>query len=101
MYKIPADTKEKEKIIGGLLTLVQFLWLLGGFIIGLVMFVITWLITGSLFLGLSLMLAGIGLGAPFAFYKKKDLTFFQYLTYKRKLERRNVNLLNNRIGGSK
>lgn len=94
MYQIPPGAEDKEKIIGGVLTLVQFLWLIGGLGTGLVLFVVSWLTFGSLALGLLFFIAGIGLSAPFAFYKKKDLSFFQYLKYKRKLNKQNVSLPN-------
>lgn len=96
MYKIPPDVKEKEKVIGGMLTLVQFFWLLGGLGGGLFMFVIVWLVTTNLFLGLFFLALGLGVAAPFAFYKKKDLSFYQYLKYKRQLAKRNVYLPNNK-----
>ena len=36
-YTVPPDINEKEKIIGGILNINQFFWLLGGFIFGAVM----------------------------------------------------------------
>lgn len=94
MYKIPPDVKEKEKVIGGVLTLIQFLWLLGGLGGGLFLFVVTWLATNSLFFGLLFFVAGIGVSAPFAFYKKNELSLFGFLKYRRKLIKRNVYLPN-------
>lgn len=94
MYKIPPDVKEKEKVIGGYLTLLQFMWLLGGLASGLFLFVIFWLLTNSLFIGLFFFLSGVGLSAPFAFYKKKDLALFDFLRYRRRLLKRNVVLPN-------
>ena len=35
-YPIPPDTSEKEKAIGGVLTFAQFGWLVGGFVIALI-----------------------------------------------------------------
>lgn len=96
MYQIPPDTKEKEKVIGGMFNLVQFLWLLGGLGIGLVLFLTFSGITGSLGVGLFFALIGIGVSLPFAFYKKRDLSFFQYLKFKHKLKNKNVYLVNKR-----
>lgn len=94
MYKIPPDVKEKEKVIGGYLTLIEFLWLLGGLGSGLFLFVIFWLLTSSLFVGLFFFILGPALAAPFAFYKKKDLALFDYLKFRRQLLKRNVVLPN-------
>jgi len=94
MYTIPADTKEKEKVIGGYLTTVQFFWLLGGLVLGLGLFVLFFGMTGSLFIGLFFLLIGLGLSIPFVFVKKKELTLFQYLKYKRRLKKRQVYLPN-------
>lgn len=96
MYQIPPDVKEKEKVIGGILNLVQFLWLLGGLGLALLLFLATSGITGSLIVGLISALLGIGVSLPFAFYKKRDLSFFQYLKFKRRLKNKNVCLVNKR-----
>lgn len=101
MYKIPADTKEKEKVIGGVITMEQFLWLGGGLVIGLLMFIGAWVITTNIFVGLFFFVAGIAMALPFAFYKKKHLTFFNYLKYKRQLTKRNVYLPNNKKENAK
>ena len=39
-YEMPPDTSEKEKAIGGILTFVQFGWLVGGLVIGLLIFLL-------------------------------------------------------------
>ena len=96
MYKIPADTKEKEKVIGGILTMAQFLVLAVGLGLGLSLFVIFWLLTKNIFVGLFFFILGIGVAMPFAFYKKKHLSFMEYLKFRRKLLKRNVYLPNNK-----
>lgn len=78
---------EKEKIIGGILNLNQFFWVLGGLIIGAVVFALSFPVVGgtlSLILGALFCLTGI----PFAVYKKNGLTLYQYITYKRKFNKK-------------
>jgi len=81
-YIVPPDMKEREKIVGGVLTIAQFAWLLGGFIIGGLIFILLYTPAG----GVIAMLVGLpiaaALGLPFAFYKKNELTLFQYLWLK-------------------
>lgn len=96
IYSVPPDTREKEKIIGGLLNINQFLWLLGGLVLGAVFFAVVYKLTG--FVGLS---AFIGIlfasaGLPFAFYKKKEYTLYQYLYYKHKFKKKTKKLPNAR-----
>ena len=41
LYHVSADTSEKEKIVGGVLTMAQGLWLAGGFLIfGITFFIL-------------------------------------------------------------
>lgn len=96
MYQIPADVKEKEKVIGGILTMLQFFWLLGGLGLGLCLLVLALAITGSLIVGAVFIIIGVIASLPFAFYKKKGLPLFQYLRLKRKLSKKTVVLVNKR-----
>ena len=50
-YYIPPTIKEKEKVIGGILTIGQFLFLIVGLVIGLVLGVLLYTLTKSLELG--------------------------------------------------
>ncbi|WCF11724.1 PrgI family protein (plasmid) [Paenibacillus thiaminolyticus] len=87
VYQVPPDMNEKEKIIGGILNLNQFFWVLGGLILGAIVFAITFPLFGggfSLFLGFLFCLSGV----PFAVYKKNGLTLYEYLTYKRKFKKK-------------
>lgn len=87
-YTIPADMNEKEKIIGGILNMHEFLWVLTGFLLGLGTFGLLFPIIGkaSLFIGLLITPAGI----PFVVIKKEGLTLFEYkkrsLEFKRKVK---------------
>lgn len=96
LYKVPSDVNEREKVIGGVLNLVQFIWLLGGLGVGIFFFALTTAISGSFLVGIVFALLGIGLSLPFAFYRKKDLSFYEYLKYKHRLKNKNVYLVNKR-----
>lgn len=96
VYNVPPNMNEKEKIIGGLLNINQFFWILGGLVFGASTFAV--LFTLTKIAGLSLFVAGIFClsGAPFALYKKKGLTLFEYLTLKRKFKKKVKKLPNQR-----
>lgn len=103
-YYIPPTIKEKEKIIGGILTLGQFAFLITGLVIGIVLAVFIFVITDSIEMAIILFLTGLSSGVPFAFYKKNGLTLLQYIKYKRKfvakekkLPKRRVATLNNNL----
>lgn len=96
MYQIPPAVNEKEKVIGGILTMKQFVWIMAGVGVGLVLFLIAVGTTGSIGLGIFLAIPAILAALPFAFKKKKGLELFQYLRYKRKLKNKNVYLVNKR-----
>ncbi|MFF2531590.1 PrgI family protein [Brevibacillus sp. NPDC058079] len=84
-YQVPPDMNEKEKVIGGILNINQFFWVLGGLLIGAGAFALFAQIFGaaiSLILAIPICL----IGTPFAIYKKNGLTLYQYLTYKRKFK---------------
>lgn len=81
VYQMPPDTREKEKIIGGLLTMGQLLWILVGVgIYGIFLFTFFSVLKfAALVLGLPLL----AIGVPFAFVKKEELPLFRYLVLKR------------------
>ena len=95
-YKMSADTSEKEKIIGGILTAAQGGWLGGGFVISASLLM---LLThgASLPAPVALLFAlppGMAFGLTFAFYKKKELTLWQYITLKYRFKKKEKILLN-------
>lgn len=96
MYRIPPSTNEEEKAIGGVLTFIQFFWLLGFGALGLMTSVGMYLMTSSIFLSIlpALIIGSIGL--PFAFYKKKDMTFCTYLRRKHLFKKKSKILVNRR-----
>lgn len=94
MYKVSADTSEKEKAVGGILTFGQAGWL----VLGL-------LITGVLFLSLAKLIPpvlaliiavppGVTFGCLFAFKTKEQLPLFTYLVYKHNFKKKNKLLVN-------
>ena len=93
-YIVPPDMNETEKIIGGVLDLHQFLWILGGLIFGAIVFVALF----PLFNKYSLVFGGIAAcsGLPFAFVKKKDLPLFEYWKRKRVFDKKEKHLINKR-----
>jgi hypothetical protein len=87
---------EKEKIIGGVFNLNQFFWILGGLILGAVIFVLFYALFQS-----SMFAAFIGIvfaasGLPFAIYKKNGLTLFQLLYYRHRFKKKMKHLPNMR-----
>ncbi|WCK56942.1 PrgI family protein (plasmid) [Aneurinibacillus sp. Ricciae_BoGa-3] len=96
VYNIPPNMNEKEKVIGGILNLNQFFWVLGGLALGASVFGIIYSLTKIG--GLALTMGGLFClsGAPFALYKKHGLTLFQYLTRKRRFKKKTQKLPNMR-----
>ena len=96
IYNVPADVREKEKIIGGLLTIGQGAWLMGGFILGLGSFAGVYLLTRmvplAIIAGLPMCLTGI----PFAFFKKNGVPLPTYIVRKYNFNRKSHKLINKR-----
>lgn len=94
MYKVSADTSEKEKIIGGILTIYQGGWIvLGLFISGGIFFLVNMLFLPifSLFIAIP---PGVAFAVVFAFYKKEQLSFATYLLYRYAFRRKTKRLIN-------
>lgn len=96
VYNVPADVREKEKIIGGLFTLGQFAWIGGGVLLGLASLAGMYLLTDTFVIAgpVGLMFACSGL--PFAFYKKNGVDLPIYLVRKAKFKRKTKKLINKR-----
>ncbi len=94
LYKVSADTSEKEKIIGGILTIYQGGWIvLGLFISGGIFFLANILFPPffSLFIAVP---PGAAFAGIFAFYKKEQLSFATYLLYRYAFRRKTKKLIN-------
>jgi uncharacterized membrane protein YhiD involved in acid resistance len=81
-YNVPPDISEKEKIVGGLLTFAQLIWLIVGVGITAVisMFLFAFLGNISIIVG---VLIGIPFGICFAFVKVHTLSLAEYLKLRR------------------
>lgn len=97
VYRIPPDTSEQEKAIGGILTFIQFFWLLGGAVLGIMTYLLMYLMFRSHFVGIFFALIVASSGLPFAFYKKKEMTLFEYLKKKSKFKKKSKKLINRRV----
>lgn len=94
LYRITADTSEKEKAVGGMLTFGQAGWLAAGLLLFAIVFVslsriiptVTALVIGLIF--------GLGLGGPFAFYEKGGLRLAQYLIWRVKFAKKSKHMVN-------
>lgn len=91
-YTVPPDINEKEKIIGGVLNLNQFFWLLGGLLLGVSVFMLVYPILNKY----SLIIAGfVSLsGIPFVIIKIKGLTLYEYLKRKKAFDKKTKYLPN-------
>lgn len=96
VYNVPADVREKEKIIGGLLTLSQGAWLMGGFILGLGSFAGVYLLTKIVPLAIIAGLPTACTGVPFAFFKKNGVALPTYIVRKYKFNKKSHKLMNKR-----
>lgn len=97
VYHMPPDTKEKEKIIGGLFTWNQFFWLLGGFALGMIGFVVIYSLTSVPALSLIMALIGFSLSFPFVFIRRGELTLFEYIVRKHRFKKKSHLLINRRV----
>ena len=94
MYKVSADTSEKEKIIGGILTIYQGGWIvLGIFISGGIFFLANILLPPILSLFIAVP-PGTAFAVVFAFYKKEQLSFATYLLCQYAFRRKTKKLIN-------
>ncbi|MCC0727207.1 PrgI family protein [Clostridioides sp. ZZV14-6045] len=93
---MPPDTNEEEKAIGGLITFNQFFWLLGGFVLGIITYLIIIYSIKLQFIAIPMAIIVFLSSAPFAFFKKHDMPLFKYLSIKRKYNKKNKKLINRR-----
>lgn len=96
IYKMSADVREKEKVVGGVLTIQQTCWLAGGcaifaLLLSLFCFKLHWPAIVSILLAAP---PGLSFGLIFAFYKKGELTLTQYLMLKHQFKSKEKVLLN-------
>lgn len=90
-----ADTSEKEKIVGGILTLEQALWLAAGFIIFASIFLFFSKFLPIIIATIIALIPGLSFSLPFAFYRKGGLSLSNYLILKKKFSKKEKFLINN------
>ncbi len=97
-YPVPPDTSAKEKVIGGILSVTQLVWVLIGLAMGVGLGLLL-----KLFLGQAGLVIGIIPGIIFAFIfcfvKIHQLTVFQFIMYSRQQKARTKQLPNIRLEG--
>lgn len=93
-YPVPITIEEKERVIGGILTFGEFGYLVGGGLIGLVVFIA--LSPISKIIGVIFgVIVGL-IGVPFAFYRPHGYTLVKYWKYKKEFNKKNKKLPNKR-----
>ncbi len=93
-YQVPPNTAEKEKAIGGVLTFAQFGWLVVGLVLFLIVFAFVFLFTGDKVVGAIFGAPLLLTGLPFAFYKKYEMYFYQYLKLNKIFREKSKKLIN-------
>jgi len=93
-YIVSADTSEKEKVVGGIFTIAQGLWLALGVVISCAVFLLLGqFIPPAVALILALM-PGAAVGLLFALYKKYDIPLATYLMYKHRFNKKSKRIGN-------
>lgn len=95
-YSPPPQEDEKEKIIGGLLTFQQGVWLASGLLIAFGVVILLHSIIPFFLCAFLGLLIGGAFSFPFAFKKVHDLTLFRYLTLNRAFKKKEKFLPNKR-----
>lgn len=91
-YTVPPDMSEKEKVVGGLLTMTQMFWVIAFGLVGAGVFLFIFSVAGPI-LGLIMALPFFTMGGVFALYKKENLTLFGYLNLKRKHKKKQKEII--------
>lgn len=84
-YRMPPDTRDKEKLFGGVFTITQFAFLATGIGVGGGLGILLYKIIPSFPLVVICLLLGVGASAPFAFIKVRkvgDMELAKYLFLK-------------------
>lgn len=94
VYRLAADTNEKEKAVGGILTFGQAGWIVLGLVVFAALFVmLAQLMPKSLALVIALV-PGAGIAVPFAFFEKGGLRLSQYLMWRMKFAKKSKHIVN-------
>lgn len=90
-YPIPPDVRDEEKIVGGIFTKSQFIFLVIGFVGGMGLAILFYSTTKNVPLTAFGMIIGLLAGLPFAVIKVRsagDMELFKYLVKKHKYKKR-------------
>lgn len=103
-HQVPPDTRDKEKIFGGIFTLSQFIFLIIGVIVGALIGMMLYTMTGNLVVMAIAFVFGALLFVPFAFVKIRsmgDMELFRYVILRFKYTKRIKDMphINTNYGG--
>lgn len=97
-YQVPPDTSAKEKVIGGILSIGQLVWVLIGIGAGVAVGYFLKLFFGQIGLVIGLI-PGLVFAFIFCFVKVHQLTVWQYITLTNKHKKKTKQLPNIRMEG--
>ena len=91
-YRMPADLNEKDKVIGGILTIAQALWVVPGIILALIVFTLV----GKTLKVFAIIPCALAFSTclPFVFYKVNGVPLPTYIMRKHKFKQKNKVLPN-------
>lgn len=91
-YRMPADLNEKDKVIGGILTIAQALWVVPGIILALIVFALV----GKTLKVFAIIPCALAFSTclPFVFYKVGGVPLPTYIMRKHKFKQKNKVLPN-------
>lgn len=90
-YQVPPDTRDKEKIFGGIFTLTQFAFIVVGVVSGGALGLLVHSLTKSIIATVLAFAIMVVLSLPFAFVtirKMGDIELYRYLVYRYKYKHR-------------
>lgn len=94
LYKVSADTSEKEKAVGGIMTFGQAGWLVLGFILAAALFLLLANFMPPIVALIFSIPSGASFGMVFAFYTKEQLPLFTYLLYQYQFNKKRKTMVN-------
>lgn len=101
MYKVSADTSEKEKAVGGIMTFGQAGWLVLGFLMFAGLFLLLAPVLPVVLAVIISLPPGAIFGCVFAFYKKGGLPLATYLRYQYSFKKKSDVMVNDMVYGKK
>lgn len=105
-YIVPPDVRDDEKIVGGIFTKSQFMFLVIGFVAGMGLTIFLYSISKNFVVAAFGLITGLVVTAPFAVIKVRsagDMELFKYLVKKWKYSKRQKeykNISDNFKGGN-